>query len=727
MRFAKTHYLRLLIASIIASGSTVALADNAVSADDLEVIVVSGSRSEKPLKDVAASISVMSSQDIEEQVITDVNQLFQYDPSIKITGRIGGAQNIQVRAMGGDRVLIIKDGMRMNEGYGADGLNDIVGRGFIDTDTIKQVEVAKGASSSLYGSDALGGIVVFTTKDASDYLNDNEHLGARVRIGYSDLSEQTNLSATLAGQHGNFDHLLSLTARDGKEEQNKHNTRAPFDIDSQSLLYKLKYNFNDKDYVNVSADLWRQDVSGDLADGLLAYFRGLAKYGYNIATESTETEKHTDSFRLSYHNDTGNSVWDTAQFNLYYTNSVQDDQEYALLDINAPMFGVIEKRDMWKTGTYEQTTYGFISHASKALDKQHTLGYGVDIETTESLRTVREYREVEGEVIKDDITNKFPKNDTLRAGLFINDEIKLLDDKLIVTPGLRFDYYSMDPSGTLKTDGTEFAKIDDQHLSFNLGGLYYLNNMLSVFAQYGQGFKVPPYDLAYIEHYNQASAEYLYEILPAEDLSPEESDTLELGLRGHIGDFTISTALFHNKFDNFLSTELISRETILDDEGNFAYNHDKFQYQNIDSVTIKGAEFSTTYYATDTLSVSFSATYQDGKNDETDEYISSINPLSGNLGFKYQNDMVSSDLILNFAKKMTKVNTGKYQTPGYGTIDWLAQVKLGDNTAVNLAIRNLFDKTYYQHGNLAGHGMTESLDGLESAGRSFAASIRYDF
>src|SRR5699024_12656546 len=66
--------------------------------------------------------------------------------------------------------MMVKDGMRMNEGYGAAGINDVVGRGFIDMDTVKQVEVAKGAASSLYGADAMGGIVAFQTNDAADLL-----------------------------------------------------------------------------------------------------------------------------------------------------------------------------------------------------------------------------------------------------------------------------------------------------------------------------------------------------------------------------------------------------------------------------------------------------------------------------------------------------------------------------------------------------------------------------
>ena len=74
---------------------------------DFERIVISGTKTEKPLKDVAGSISVITEQDIERQLVTDMNQLFKYDPSVQVTGSTGGAQNIIVRGMGGDRVLMI--------------------------------------------------------------------------------------------------------------------------------------------------------------------------------------------------------------------------------------------------------------------------------------------------------------------------------------------------------------------------------------------------------------------------------------------------------------------------------------------------------------------------------------------------------------------------------------------------------------------------------------------
>src|SRR5690625_1525023 len=174
----KMRVIAGFVSMLFALTSSMAIAQNSNDEDEtndqegheLGTVVVVGGRVEQSIEDVAGSISVMSSDDIEGEMVTNMSQLFRYEPGIEVTGSNNTAQNFVVRGMGADRVMMVKDGMRMNEGYGAAGINDVVGRGFIDMDIVKQVEVAKGAASSLYGADAMGGIVAFQTKDAADLL-----------------------------------------------------------------------------------------------------------------------------------------------------------------------------------------------------------------------------------------------------------------------------------------------------------------------------------------------------------------------------------------------------------------------------------------------------------------------------------------------------------------------------------------------------------------------------
>ena len=692
---------------------------------DFERIVISGTKTEKPLKDVAGSISVITEQDIERQLVTDMNQLFKYDPSVQVTGSTGGAQNIIVRGMGGDRVLMIKDGMRMNEGYGANGLNDIVGRGFIETDTLKQVEVAKGASSSLYGSDALGGIVVFTTKDASDYLEEGETFAGNVKAGYTDDGKQSHIGTTFALATGDFEQVLNLNYRSGEETQNYAGTKPSLDIESTSIFYKAKFNFNADTYLSFTADIWNQDVAGDVAYGLLSGFRDLN--GYDVVEENSESEKDNQSFLLRFHSENETAFYDMLNVSLYVNTSEQEDIEYSQLDIDANYgYPLVEIRDMWKTSVYKQETVGFLSNASLAFNDIHTIGYGLDVEQSTSSRTENKLYSVEG-TPKNGYpkeTDKFPETDVFRAGFFINDEISLLDGNLLITPGARFDTYQMDANGALKEDGKAYQDFDESHVSLSIGGLYKFTNTIAGFAQYGQGFKVPAYDLAYIEHDNSMAG---YKIVPSDDLAPEESDNFEIGLRGHTGDFFFSTAVYYSTFDNFLETEVIGHETITDPYTGQDMIVEINQYQNIASVTLKGIEASVRYHLNDSFSVFANAAYQDGKNDVTGEYLTSISPLSGITGVSYEVDALSAELILNWATRMEKVNEGHTDVAGYGTVDFLTSYQVSDEFRVNLAITNITDKEYVRYLNGAGHKDISTLSDVTEAGRGFSVSMRYDF
>ena len=103
----------LLSSTLLSTGGAVAsYAEEAetLTQPDHEVILVSGRRIDQTLDDVAGSISVVTQEDIERQLVTNMSELFDRDPSVDVTGDVGDAQNFRVRGMGGDRVLMIKDG-----------------------------------------------------------------------------------------------------------------------------------------------------------------------------------------------------------------------------------------------------------------------------------------------------------------------------------------------------------------------------------------------------------------------------------------------------------------------------------------------------------------------------------------------------------------------------------------------------------------------------------------
>lgn len=710
--------LTISIATSLILIPTVSAFEVSATAKADEVILVTGKKPEQSLDEVAGSIAVATQEQLERQLVTDMNQLFKYDPSINITGGSGEAQNFVVRGMGGDRILMIKDGMRMNEGYGANGANDIVGRGFIDMDTLKQVEVAKGAASSLYGADALGGIVLFTTKDPMDYLANDEFYSS-VKTGYTSANEQANLGATFAFATGDVSHLINVSGRRGSENQNFYETKAPLDVDSNSLFYKGVYQLSAHTQAKFSADLWEQDVLGETADALAGPFRSLAKWGYIITDESKTNAKENSSYKLSFHNSDNSVLSDEFNVAFYLNNTTQKDVEYVRLDINAPMFGQVGIRDMWANYAYEQETVGVISNAVKTIEADglsHSIGYGIDIEQSTSQRTVHNYRIQNDEVTTDETSDKFPENEITRFGLFINDSVALSDDTTLIG-GLRWDSYDMKPQNGAEAE-VIYSDLSEQQLSPNLGLIYQHSDGLSSYVQYARGFKVPAYDLAYLNHDNSI---YGYKVVPSDDLSPEKSDSFEIGLRGEFGDFSVSSAVFYNEYEDFINIKLLD---IVDDVA-------IQQYQNLDQVTIKGAELNLTYFINEEMSVFANTAYQDGKDRNTDRYISEISPLSGTLGMGYQQDNWGGDILLRWSDDMRKVNEGEVKTAGYGAVDFNAFYQVNDKLTFNAAVTNLTDRKFTNFSSVAGthkEGLNEDEANYRlSAGRQFSVSARYSF
>lgn len=136
----------------------------------METVIVTATKIEQPLSKTSGSVAVITNDKIKREGATELYDALNHEPGVSVTGGAGRPQNITIRGMTGNRIAIIKNGVKVGDGYGAADLNDIAGRNSFDLSNVKQIEVIKGAGSSLYGSGAIGGVVVVTTKQPGDYL-----------------------------------------------------------------------------------------------------------------------------------------------------------------------------------------------------------------------------------------------------------------------------------------------------------------------------------------------------------------------------------------------------------------------------------------------------------------------------------------------------------------------------------------------------------------------------
>ena len=132
-----------------------------------EEITVVGTRTERSINDLASTVNVISSERIEEELSRDIADLIRFEPGVSVggTGSRFGLSGFSIRGIGENRVLTLVDGIRIPDEYSFGGFMDSR-RDFVDIDSLNRVEIARGPVSALWGSDALGGVVSFTTKSA---------------------------------------------------------------------------------------------------------------------------------------------------------------------------------------------------------------------------------------------------------------------------------------------------------------------------------------------------------------------------------------------------------------------------------------------------------------------------------------------------------------------------------------------------------------------------------
>ncbi|WP_155992482.1 TonB-dependent receptor domain-containing protein [Fodinicurvata fenggangensis] len=135
----------------------------------LEPIVVTATRSEQNISDAPASISVVTGEELKTAPVGDVSDAVRHLPGISLTAGSQGRREVSIRGMDSSYTLILLDGKRVNSREAVFRHNDY-DLGLLPVEAIERIEVVRGGMSSLYGSDALGGVINIITKpDAQEW------------------------------------------------------------------------------------------------------------------------------------------------------------------------------------------------------------------------------------------------------------------------------------------------------------------------------------------------------------------------------------------------------------------------------------------------------------------------------------------------------------------------------------------------------------------------------
>jgi outer membrane receptor for ferrienterochelin and colicins len=147
----------------LALAAALCLATAAAHAQSAQTIVVTGSATEKSLADAPASIGLITREQIEARPVQELAELLGSVPGVTLTRNGNGVPGVQIRGLASNYTLVLIDGRRVNSTSAVFRGNDY-DLGWVPAEEIERIEVVRGPMSSLYGSDAIGGVVNIITR-----------------------------------------------------------------------------------------------------------------------------------------------------------------------------------------------------------------------------------------------------------------------------------------------------------------------------------------------------------------------------------------------------------------------------------------------------------------------------------------------------------------------------------------------------------------------------------
>lgn len=687
-------------------------------------VVVAALKDERVAEEAATSLSQVDSETMERVGATNLSNALRYEAGVNVdmtsTGRM---ENVRIRGVGDDRVMIAIDGAPIPMAFKFGGGYTDMGQGYFDVDAMKRIDIIKGPVSMLYGSSALAGGIFMETKDPSDFIREGQRYGGEVKFGYGTADRDQLVTATAAAKI--TDTLSAFVRASFRKHYERRNYEGkaysenllgagrthpnPAEANVKNILSKVVFEPSDAhrfalSYEYFNSHAW-DDAANKIGEKPMA-FPGMPTF----SAHHTNMLNIRQQVNLRYDFNVETPMFDRGHVMGYYQStkarqSVTEAREHTAR-------GVFTE-DRFRQSHFKNEQVGFNTEFYKALKTgsiSHELSYGANYKHTKvkTLRLGHSFnRQTGASTETQTFPNKsFPDSKIHEYGLFAQDRIGFLDNRLEVILGLRYDHYSLkvqQGGPFLEANPGVLAPVglNKGHLSKRLAVLYYPHDHHTIYANYAEGFKAPSFNAVNVGFSNLAHG---YTAISNPDLKPETSKTFELGWNFNDEINSASVAAFYTKYDNFIE------ELKVVGHRNGVRLH---QSVNLDKSHIYGLEGKASIRVLELqnndaeLRLNLNAAYAKGKDNQTKEPIDSVEPLTGIIGMSYgysDRAFVGLNLKLVAPKKAKDISTalrdnGVTKMPGYGTLDLVGEYRPNDNIRINAGIYNLLDKKHWNWGN----------------------------
>ena len=625
---------------------------------------------------------------------TSIPDSLRQVPGIYIQRTSPGRSTAIIRGLATSRNLLIADGVRVNNPILREGPNEYWNT--LDPYLYSNIEVLMGAGSVLYGSDAAGGVVLLGSKPLTQGETDSgfTHQGGDLYLRYS--SGNSSISEHISSEFSfddKFSFRLGLTRQDfgnvrSGDGQTENFTgyeewggflRAEYFIDEQRSLV-LGYDHFDRDDLNRP-------------------HKTIYANSFKGTTIGSDGRRNTDFDRrtafLNYKFRGGEGMVQEADFGVSMQYMSEDFVRYRAS-------GALRQDRDW-----QDRTYGIYSRLVSETDFG-TLSYGFDYYYDDIDSQDNTGASIQGKVA-DDASYQ-------QLGLYLQNQIALTD-RLDFVIGTRYSYVKLNANkvaniGQLSNSWSAWT--GNAQLQFALND----DKDAHIYAGVNQAFRAPNIsdttrDGQFATNGNE---------VPTANLDPEHFSTFETGLRVNKDSWNLQVALYHT-----LMKDRIAR---LKNNGNNTK-------ANLDEGYVQGIEIYADVDLTEQVMLFGRVAYQEGYEDTyfqqeitngpANDELSKMPPLNGEAGLRWTsaNEKFWAEASVIFADNQDKLSYGDVRdtsripaggTPGYATYNLRGFWKIRENLELAVALENLSDVAYRQHGS-----------GNNEAGRSISTTLHLKF
>jgi hemoglobin/transferrin/lactoferrin receptor protein len=717
-----------------------------------EEITVTGTRTPRAVRRSPATVNVITEREIDETLVRDLRDLFRYEPNIGVgANRRYGIQDITIRGLGSNRVLIQTDGIRAPNQFTFG--TPAIGRDYIELETLQRAEVIRGPASALYGSDALGGVVTFRTIEPVDLLT---QFGKRdslsvLSTNFESADRGFVFNGLTAHRVGNLEFLLGYTRRDAQEASIPGNSDFVDDRDlgRNNYLGKFVYRLSQTSSLDFTAERFfnfdQFYVSALTARDLIG------PTGFRGQDETIDYTTSRSRFSLSYNFDDPNSrgFLSAAKLQIYYQNAKVEEER--VQDFVRTGAGADRRRLRELDNIFVDRIFGGnvqLQSNFKIGTVANRLTYGFDLSTTRNERTrdgiEQRFNAAGSRILSTTVigadnfpVKDFPDSDTLRFGIYLQNEIEF-GNTFTLIPGLRFDSYRLDTSPDAiyaRNPGAVAADFSSSAVSPSVGFVWQTTPSLAIVGRYARGFRAPLYSEINAGFTNLTSPAFRYKTLSNPDLEPETSNGFELGVRGGFSQFNFSLTGFYNSYDNFIERLGNVGQSFTLVPG---FPVTLFQSRNVAKARTYGVELSGQYRFSPKphgLSLLASLGWTVGDDLTTDQPLESVEPFKAVVGLRYRapENRWGADLVGSFVAQPRLSDNrpaGSFTPSAYTVVDLIGFYNLTPLISFNVGVFNLFNTEYFEYQDvrpLLNAAAPRDLDRYAQPGISIRAGFTYRF